>query len=258
MNLLMKRMFSLIVFLWMLSPVHAQEVAKDEEINKEKKENNFDKSQVIKWNPVSIKFGKISMFGEFNYRPRRSFTLGIGIPFDYQNEYTINDDRQDVTTQTLSLMAGYRMYMGKKPVSGFYFEPYLKYVKNDIESFIFTDLDNDPVIFRGTSKYSGFGVGAQLGVQLLIGRKIAIDFFFLGPEANLSKVNVEARDITSSSWDAQDAADAQQKIEDIVKDIPVIGDNIKVDVDASTRRVTADYKGFLPGFRAGVSVGVRF
>jgi hypothetical protein len=251
-------MLTLLVFLWILSPVHAQEVAKDEEVKKEKKEKSFDKSQVLKWNPLSIKFGKISMFGEYNYRPKRSITLGIGIPFDYQNEYTINDDRQDVTTQTPSVMAGYRMYMGKKPVSGFYFEPYLKYLKNDIESFIFTDLDNDPVIFRATSKYSGFGVGAQLGVQFMIAKRVALDLFFLGPEANLSKVNFEARDISSSSWDSQDAAEAEQKIKDIVNDIPVIGDNIKIDVDASTRRVKADYNGFLPGIRAGISVGVRF
>ena len=252
----MKKLMILFCAAGLSLAVQAQEGSRVEE--KKKESPVFEKAQVLKWNPVSIYAGKVSLLGEFNYRPKRSITVGLGIPIDHKISYEVNDDPQKLTTQTLSLMAGYRMYLGKKNMSGLYFEPYLKYVKNDIESFIFTDLDNDPVILRTTSAYSGFGAGAQLGVQFLIRNRVVIDFFFLGPEANISKVNVLARDISSSSWDAQDAAEAKEKIEDVVDDIPVIGDKIKITADATTRRVTADYKGFLPGFRAGLSLGVRF
>lgn len=239
-------------------PLFAQEAGTEvsTEVTEEKKV--FKKDQVLKWNPASIYAGKISLHGEFNLKPKRSITVGLGIPVDHKEVFTLNDDEQHVTTQTISLMAGYRMYLGKKSTSGLYFEPYLKFLKNDLESFIFTELDGDPVIMRATSEYTGFGAGAQLGVQFLIAKRVVIDFFFLGPEANTAKVAVLARDITSSSWNPQDVADARDAIEDIVRDIPLIGDNVKVNVDASSKRVTADYKGFLPGFRAGLSVGVRF
>ena len=66
-------------------------------------------------------------------------------------------------------------------------------------------------------------------------------------------------DITSTgSWDAQESADAQQEINDAIGDLPIIGDKLVVTVDANARTVSSDYKGFLPGFRAGLSIGIRF
>jgi hypothetical protein len=67
------------------------------------------------------------------------------------------------------------------------------------------------------------------------------------------------RDINSAgSWDVQEAADAENEINESIGDLPVIGNKIKVAVDAANKTVSSEYKGFLPGIRFGLSVGVRF
>ncbi len=217
------------------------------------------KSIAVKWNPVALFFGNISILGEYNFKPKKSFTFGIGIPSEKVNTFTIDDEKESVTMKTFSAMAGYRMYMGKKPMSGFYFEPYLHYVKNEASTILEAELNGGPENFLTTSTFKAFGVGAQLGIQALIAKRVTIDFFILGPEANSVKHSVVARDISSTlPWDQIDEQEARQEIEDAIGDIPLIGDKIKVTVDKNTKTVRTDYSGFLPGFRGGISIGFRF
>jgi hypothetical protein len=102
-------------------------------------------------------------------------------------------------------------------------------------------------------------VGAQLGVQFLIANRVVFDIFLLGPEANSSKQHILMKDISSTMpWDPAMAADAEKELKDIVQDVPIIGDKVEVKVNSSAKEVTADYSGFLPGFRGGISIGLRF
>jgi hypothetical protein len=219
----------------------------------------FQPSTSIKWNPSSLYFGKIGLMGEYNFKRKRSLTFNIGIPMSKKTSVKIDDKDREVEMKTFSIMGGYRMYLGRKTMTGLYFEPYLKYVKSDASTILDSDLDGKPTNFATTSAYTGFGVGAQLGVQFMIAKRVVIDFFFLGPEANSSKHKVVMHDITSTdAWDAQEAADAQKEINDSIGDIPVIGDKLKVVVDPNAKTVSSDYSGFLPGLRFGLSVGVRF
>jgi hypothetical protein len=216
-------------------------------------------STAIKWNPSSLYFGKIGLQGEYNFKKKKSVTFAVGIPMTHTLSVKMDDKDRDVEMKTFSVMGGYRMYLGKKTMTGVYFEPYLKYVKNDAATLLDTDLGGEPVTFATTSKYSGFGLGAQLGVQFMIAQKVVFDFFFLGPEANSVKHTVVMRDLSSTgSWDAQEAADAQREINESIGDLPIIGDNLKVRVDPNKKTVSSDYSGFLPGIRFGLSVGVRF
>lgn len=216
-------------------------------------------SVVVKWNPESLYFGKVSLFGEYNFKKRRSITFGFGIPATHTTTVKINDKDRSVEMKTFSIMGGYRMYLGKKTMSGVYFEPYLKYVKNDANTIIDGDLNGRNVDFATTSKYSGTGVGAQLGVQFMIAKRVVFDLFFLGPEANTASHKVVMRDINSVlPWSQSEAADAQQQINDNIGDLPIVGKKLKVVVDANSKTVSSDYNGFLPGIRFGLSVGVRF
>lgn len=160
-------------------------------------------------------------------------------------------------------MAGYRLYMGKKPMSGFYFEPYLHYTKNDASTNLNGDLAGDPVVFHTTSKYSAFGLGAQLGVQFLISDRVTIDLFFIGPEANSTRHNLIMKEVTTAlPWDIVDAQEAEREIKDVVDQLagkyPFIGKKINITVDPEEKTVSSDFKGFLPGFRGGLSIGIRF
>jgi hypothetical protein len=246
----MKKMIVGALLLIVVSNAQAQE-------KKEKK--SFTPSYAVKWNPASLAFGKIGMFGEYNYKRKKSITFGIGIPAEKKHTFELDDEDRTIFMKTFSIMGGYRMYLGKKTMTGFYFEPYLKYVKNDASFSFKGDLNNKPTTFNTTSNYSAIGVGAQLGVQFMIAKRVVFDFFLLGPEANTAKHTVVMKDVSSVlPWSAQDAADAEKEINDNIGDVPIIGDHLKVKVDANARTVSSEYKGFLPGFRGGATIGVRF
>ena len=155
-------------------------------------------------------------------------------------------------------MAGYRMYLGKKEMRGFYFEPFLKYLDNQFVTNTSFEIDATDRPFIVTSDYSGMGVGAQLGVQFLIANKVAIDFYFLGPEANIAKQKLVAQETGSGlPWSNSEAEDAEEQIEDFIDDIPLLKDNMEVTVNAGAKNVRTKYDGFLPGIRFGLSIGIK-
>jgi len=213
----------------------------------------------VKWSPASIFFGKISLFGEYSLSDNKSITLGIGVPFNKTTTQEIDGENESLTQKTFSIMGGYRMYLGNNPGKGLYFEPYLKYLKHEAHGILDRLVGGDMREFDFSSDYSGVGLGAQLGVQFVIAKSVLIDFYFLGPEGNISKHNTISKEIGNAPpWDAQDAADAEDEINDFFSDIPFLRDRIEVSVNAAQKTATTKYNGFLPGFRLGLSVGVRF
>jgi hypothetical protein len=108
-----------------------------------------------------------------------------------------------------------------------------------------------------TNDYNGVGVGAQLGAQFFIGKRFVIDLFFLGPEINSARNNFKAIEVTNTiPWTAVQAQDAEKDIRDFINQFPFIRNNTTVKVDQQNRTVTADFNGPLPGFRAGISLGI--
>lgn len=224
---------------------------------------DFYPSTAVKFNPESIFLGSLSFHGEYNYRPKRSITFGIGIPVEATTEITSDGEKYPFTLKTFSVMGGYRMYLGKKPMTGFYFEPFVKYVKNDLYTHYTTNDNNKQKLFDLTSNYSGVGVGAQLGVQFMIVKHITFDIFILGPEANLSKHTAVLRDLTNTNlWTNQDAQEGINELRDRIKSIPVMGsylnEHTTITPNSNNRTITSEFNGFLPGFRTGISVGYRF
>jgi hypothetical protein len=233
--------------------------ASAQEEKEKEKTVSLSNSTVVKWNPTSLAFGKIGLLAEHNVKKNKSVTFAIGIPMEMKTRFKLDDVKREISMKTLSVMAGYRMYTGKKTMRGFYFEPYLKYLKNDAAVLIDGTVNSSPVVFSLTSEYSGVGVGAQLGVQFMIAKRVVFDIFFLGPEANSAHHTVTMHDLTSTGpWDSDAAKDAEKEINDNIGDLPIIGKKLKVTVDPNAKTVASDYKGFLPGLRGGISVGVRF
>jgi hypothetical protein len=220
---------------------------------------SFTPSYAVKWNPASLYFGKIGLFGEYNFKKKKSVTFHVGIPFEKSNHWNIEDEDRTIVMKSWAVMGGYRMYLGKGAMKGFYFEPYLKYMGSK-GSFVYIDTKStDSTRYLLSSDLKGGGVGAQLGVQFLIAKRVTLDFFFLGPEANFARWDIELQDQSNSSWDALDAANAKDVLDDIVDDLPhMISKNITTDVNASTKTASAKYDGILPGMRFGISLGVRF
>ena len=94
---------------------------------------------------------------------------------------------------------------------------------------------------------------------MLIAKRIVLDFFVVGPEANTVKENGSFTDVTNNiPWTPADAAEAEDDIKDAVDNIPIIGEKIEVKTDQNSKTVFISYKGFLPGVRTGFSIGFRF
>ncbi len=213
----------------------------------------------IKWSPLGIYFGKLTLGGEYSVRKKQSITFFVGIPTSAQRNFDSDNNTADVSSKTSSVMAGYRFYLGKNPMKGFYFEPYLKYLHNKLEGTLNYNEDNPPSIYRSSNEYSSFGIGGQLGFQVLIAKRIVLDFFLLGPEANTAKENGSFTDVTNNNpWTPADAAEAENDIKDAIKDIPIIGEKTEVKADQNSKTVFISYKGFMPGIRTGFSIGFRF
>jgi hypothetical protein len=246
----MKKTILAVLCLGVLSTVNAQE----------KQENAaaaFTPSYAVKWNPESLYFGKISVQGEYNFKKKKSVTFSVGIPMTHTTSVEMDGKDRQIDMKTFSVAGGYRMYLGKKAMTGVYLEPYLKYLKNDANTLLDVDLNGEPTDFVTTSQFSSVGVGAQLGVQFMIAKRVTFDFFFLGPEANTVKHTMVMRDLSSTAWDASMAADAQDEANKMVDDLPIVGKKLQIAVDANKKTITSDYSGFLPGIRFGLSVGVR-
>jgi hypothetical protein len=222
--------------------------------------SGYDASYGVKINPGSFFVGKLSLLGEYNFKNKKSLTFGIGIPMEKKGSFDLDDTTREISTKTTSVMAGYRMYFGKKRMSGVYFEPYLKYLKNETNTTINIDVVGSNEEFTLASDYSGIGLGAQLGVQFSIAKTVVIDFFFLGPEINSAKHELLAVNINPNvlPWSQVEEDDIEQELYDAVKDVPIIGKKIKFEADKNAHSVKSEFKGMLPGFRIGASIGIRF
>ena len=213
----------------------------------------------IKWSPLGVAFGKLTLGGEYSIRKKQSITFNVGIPTGIQRNFDADNNTADVKSKTTSVMAGYRFYLGKSSMKGFYFEPYLKYLNNKLEGTFNYNNDSPPSIYKASNDISTFGIGGQLGFQVLIAKRIVLDFFLVGPEANTAKENGSFTDVTNNiPWTPADAAEAENDIKDALDNIPIIGEKIEVKTDQASKTVFISYKGFLPGVRTGFSIGFRF
>jgi len=226
-------------------------------------QHNVDSSAqhnvAVKWSPLGLAFGKLTLGGEYSIKKKQSITFYAGIPVGIQRNFNLDNNTADVKSNTTSVMAGYRFYLGKNPMKGFYFEPYLKYMHNKLEGTLNYNNDNPPSIYKSSNEFSSFGIGGQLGFQVLIAKRIVLDFFLVGPEANTVKENGSFTDVTNNiPWTPADAAEAENDIKDALDNIPIIGEKIEVKTDQNSKTVFISYKGFLPGVRTGFSIGFRF
>lgn len=227
--------------------------------DKEKKSPGYRKSFTAKFAPGGLGIGKITFGGEFNFKRKQSITLLAGVPFDKIRSIEYDNEASDITSSARSAMLGYRYYLGKKPRAGFYAEAYVKYVKFTAAGFLNGDLNGQPAKFDSRFDYEGYGGGIQIGYQFYIAKMVALDFYLVGPEANAAKFSSSSTDVYDNiPWTLADAQQAEADIKDNLEKIPYLGDKIAVTVDTNAKKVSTSFSGFMPGLRAGFSIGIRF
>ncbi len=226
---------------------------------KENESARYKKSITAKFAPGGLGIGKITAGAEYNFKRKQSITLFLGAPFDKTRSISYDGKQSDIISSGRSAMAGYRYYLGKRNMTGFYIEPYAKYLKFNAHGFLNAEVNDQPARFDSRFDYEGYGAGLQIGAQFMIARLVVVDLFLIGPEANSAKFSSVSTDVYDNiPWSLADSQEAEKDIKDNLKNIPFIGNKIDVTVNTNTKTVYTKYAGFAPGFRAGASIGIRF
>lgn len=239
----MKKFTHLIVLLSFLQSVSAQKV--------------FEPKITLKWAPTGLILGDASFQGEYGFLHKSSLTAKIGVPFSRSYHANFDGHDVDMSMKAFSFLAGYRKYLSKQMLKGFYVEPFFTYAHHTSDGTGAGNLDNQPVTMDFTNAYNGIGVGVQLGSQFIIAKRLVIDLFFLGPQITSSTNNFRAIDYNdSAAWNTIQGDEAEQDIQDFLNQFPFIKNKVDVHVDKSNKTVTADFSGALVGLRFGVSIGI--
>jgi hypothetical protein len=213
----------------------------------------------IKWAPTGLILGSASLQAEYNFGGRNSLTAKIGLPVNARHSFSYEDDDAEFNMKATSFLAGYRTYFSKKHLRGLYYEPFVKYVYHSSEGVGSGMLNNRRATFSLMNNYSALGFGVQLGAQFFIGKHFVVDLFFLGPEINSASNSFKAVEVSNIiSWNDAEAGKAEQDIRDFLDQFPIVRKKVRVMVDKENKRVTAEFKGAMPGIRTGFSVGFAF
>ena len=217
------------------------------------------KAFYYKFAPAGLYAGKLTLGVEYNIKEKNSVEIMIGFPKTAKRSFDYDGSSSDLESQAFSLLVGYRYYLGRdKMVSGLYFQPYFKYLKHEAAGLLKGTLESQFANFDTKSKYTGYGIGAQIGVQALIAKRATLDFFLIGPEANMAKYSALMKDVGSSiPWTRVQSDEAERDIREAINGIPFLNEKMEISVSQSEKTVSMKYSGFLPGFRVGLSLGFR-
>ena len=217
------------------------------------------KAFYYKFAPAGLYAGKLTLGVEYNIKAKNSVEILIGFPKPSNKSFEYDGSSSDLETKAFSILVGYRYYLGRdKIVSGLYFQPYFKYLKHDLSGLLKGNLEAQYANFDTKSTYTGYGVGAQLGIQALIAKRLTLDFFLIGPEANMVKYSGVLTDVASTiPWTHVQSEEAERDIREAISNIPFLNEKMEIEVSQSEKRISMQYNGFLPGFRVGASVGFR-
>ncbi len=145
---------------------------------------------VIKINTLAIPFNNISLSYERAISPRFSFEIGAGYKYSGKAPGILNVD-SDKIDAGLDAITGYsitpeiRWYLKKcetRLLEGFYAGLYLRYAGyNTAAHFDHYPDEHAPTHYKADIQLGEYGVGLQLGYQLVLWQRFNIDFLFFGP-----------------------------------------------------------------------------
>lgn len=253
----MKKLLSLIVLLSLFVAVNAQD---------EKTTNFATRKYVIKFQPVNYALQSYSFEIERMLNRKNALTIGVGIPNSGSliGKYGIEaSDLSKLDLSTMHARLAYRHYGGNSGLPrGFYIEPYLKYQNlkgNFTKTFEESDINSSefPETYEGNidAKITTMNAGFQMGVQFMIAKRLAVDFYFLGLEGGIANVDLTG---TPTPSDPQTIADMRDEIQKGVDDLPTfLKDKITVTNTNESVKVKAKQLPY-PWLRGGINVGIAF
>lgn len=187
MSALKKLIILSILSYFLIEPVLAQDLDNDQE--KPQKEN-IRYPNIIKINSLALIFKNVSLLYERGIIPKVSAGIGVGYKYagaapkllTVENS-TIGVEYDKIKGFTITPEARYYIRScdpGK--LEGFYAGLYLRYTGyTTAADFEYIPEDDLPEYYNSDIALREFGVGIQLGYQLIIKERFSIDFLFMGP-----------------------------------------------------------------------------
>lgn len=145
----------------------------------------------------------------------------------------------------------YRFYLQEgKTMQGFYLAPFVRHFNQRVK---YTDMiDGDK--FNVDVKALNFGIGAQLGYQIIIHEAFTLDFYFLG--LSLDHYSGTLNYTLSQPRSGFNYASITDNIDDTFEDYGFLSKNLKHNVQTDRDNVKVPF--FFPGIRIGISAGIAF
>ncbi len=207
----MKKLLSVIVLLSLFVAVNGQD---------EKTANLATRKYVIKFQPVNYALQSYSFEIERMLNRKNALTIGIGIPNSGSliGKYGIEaSDLSKLDLSTMHARLAYRHYGGNSGLPrGFYIEPYLKYqnLKGNFTKTFEENIEGSTQTYEGNidAKITTMNAGFQMGVQFMIAKRIAVDFYFLGLEGGIGNVDLVGTPTPSDPQTISDMRDEIQKV----------------------------------------------
>lgn len=228
-------------------------------------------------NVVKFNVGSLLLFKNYNFVLERSLTRKISASVGYrtmpstqlsllpalkkgynlagEDEGTLEEDWSAIKASNKTLSAEFRFYGGRKPgPRGFYLGLYGRYAKFDVDYNYTYETDTKEYSIPITSSAKGLGGGLFIGVQWLIGKRVALDWQILG--GHWGKLTGDGSGLADLSAMSQE--ERQNLSEDLEEMLPYTGDKSSVTANVNDTGVKLKVDGPFAGLRSGISLGISF
>jgi hypothetical protein len=224
------------------------------------------KNNILKVNLSAITLHNYALQYERVLKHRQSFAIAVGVspnvdlPFKQtlMDQFSTNQDAQRAIESTqfskITISPEYRFYFGKKGApSGLYLAPFARYTNMTLnQDYTYTPSNGIEHTATLKGKVSGIGAGAMLGAQWSIGKRVALDWWIIGPFIGAMNARLHGTG-DMSDLSAQDKINLEHDIENV--DLPLW----KIDATVGNNTIDAKVTGPFYGVRAfGINLGYRF
>ncbi|MFC2106908.1 DUF3575 domain-containing protein [Bacteroidota bacterium] len=214
---------------------------------------------VVKLNTLSLVFKNVSLFYERAITPRISASMGFGYKFANPEPRILKGDNEQIVLNPKgieghTITPEVRYYIKKCDqtiMDGFYVGLYFRYTHYKSGThFDYYPANGNNQTFDGNIKLDEYGVGFQLGYQLVIYKRLMVDFMFLGPRYSRYKLQYGFDENVSQAF----LDDLSNYMNDI---IDKFGYDYKVNLETKGSRSAKGKFGFV-NLRVGISLCFAF
>lgn len=229
--------------------------------NKKSHARNF-----VKLNLTGLPLKNYSLQYERVLNRKFSFAISFrmmpetSIPFKNKILKIVGDDDPDTKEvienfrmSNFAITPELRLYLSKKGYGrGFYIAPFYRYASFKTNQMVFTYEDNTGAESKInlSGKLTSNTGGLMFGAQWLLGRRVCLDWWILGPHFGSGTGDFVGT--TTQPMDQSEQDDLRQELEDL--DIPFTDKTVSVNANGASMKLSGPWG----GIRAGISLGIRF